>query len=119
MITLHWLAAVLALILGAVQLLTPKGDRRHRKVGWAWVLAMATTAVSSFWIHGFLPIVGPFSPIHLLSVWVLFCLIMAVVAARRRRLRMHRGFTIGAYLGLVGAGLGALAPGRLISGWLF
>ncbi|MGI9576513.1 DUF2306 domain-containing protein [Alloalcanivorax xenomutans] len=119
MITLHWLSALVALLLGAVQLAAPKGGGSHRGLGWAWILAMTATALSSFWIHSFLPLVGSFGPIHLLSVWVLFCLVMAVVAARHRRIRSHRRFTVGAYLGLVGAGLGALAPGRLISGWLF
>ncbi len=47
------------------------------------------------------------------------CLVISMLAVRRRRLDTHRNFLVGAYLGLVGAGLGTLAPGRLISGWLF
>ena len=116
---IHLVAALWALVFGAVQLLSAKGSRRHRWLGWSWVLAMVVTAVSSFWLSGGLALLGPFSVIHLLSVWTLVCLVISMLAVRHRRLDTHRNFLVGAYLGLVGAGLGALAPGRLISGWLF
>ncbi|MHB0777625.1 DUF2306 domain-containing protein [Halomonas sp. WWR20] len=116
---IHLVAALWALTFGAVQLLSAKGSRQHRWLGWSWMLAMVITAVSSFWLHGDLAILGPFSVIHLLSLWILACVVISLLAVRRRRLNVHRKFMIGAYLGLLGAGLGTLAPGRLISGWLF
>lgn len=116
---IHLVAALWGLVFGAVQLMSPKGSKQHRWVGWSWVLAMVITAVSSFWLSGSLALLGPFSVIHLLSVWILVCLVISMLAVRRRRLNTHRDFLVGAYLGLVGAGLGTLAPGRLISGWLF
>jgi uncharacterized membrane protein len=36
-----------------------------------------------------------------------------------RQRRAHRGFMIGTFLGLAGAGLGALAPGRMLYAFLF
>ena len=116
---IHLLAALWALVFGAVQLAAAKGSRRPRWLGWSWMLAMVITAVSSFWLHGDLALLGPFSVIHLLSVWILVCVAISLLAIRRRHLSTHRNFLIGAYLGLLGAGLGALAPGRLVSGWLF
>ncbi|KAF0808533.1 transmembrane protein [Alcanivorax xiamenensis] len=119
MITVHWVAALIALLFGAVQLAAQKGGGQHRLLGRIWILAMAVTALSSFGIHSFLPILGTFGPVHLLSVWILICLALSLIAARQRRIERHKRFTVGAYLGLVGAGLGALAPDRLIGGWLF
>lgn len=74
---------------------------------------MAVSAVSSFWLGGgVLPVVAHFGPIHLLSIWMVISLIAAVVAIRRGRIRAHQGWMTGAYLGLVGAFIGTLAPGR-------
>lgn len=101
---IHLFAALWGLVFGAVQLLSAKGSRRHRWLGWSWVLAMVVTAVSSFWLSGSLALLGPFSVIHLLSVWILVCLVISMLAVRRRRLNTHRDFLVGAYLGLVGAG---------------
>jgi uncharacterized membrane protein len=76
---------------------------------------MLVVAASSFWITG---IAGPgrFSVIHLLSVFTIAMLALAVWAIRSGRVRTHRFTMIGIFAGgLIGAGAGALAPGRLIS----
>lgn len=65
-VQMHTLAAVFALVVGALQFFLPKGTRRHRSVGWVWVLLMAVVAISSFFIHS-MRWVGPFGPIHLLA----------------------------------------------------
>ncbi|WP_141441205.1 DUF2306 domain-containing protein [Vreelandella titanicae] len=114
--TLHLYASLLALGLGAILLLSPKGTMLHRILGSTWVLAMAFSALSSFWFGGgVLPLIGHFGPIHLLSLWVLVALAVAVVAILKGRVEQHRGWMIGAYLGLVGAFVGSLAPGRWIA----
>lgn len=114
--TLHLYASLLALGLGAILLLSPKGTMLHRMLGSTWVLAMAFSALSSFWFGGgVLPIMGHFGPIHLLSLWVLVALAVAVVAIFKGRVEQHRGWMVGAYLGLVGAFVGSLAPGRWIA----
>ncbi len=64
-------------------------------------------------------IIWGFGPIHLLSLWILVCVAAAVYSARVGNLRIHKGFTVGAYCGVVGAGLGALAPGRMLNQALF
>ncbi|MFJ5537351.1 DUF2306 domain-containing protein [Vreelandella titanicae] len=114
--TLHLYASLLALGLGAILLLSPKGTMLHRILGSTWVLVMAFSALSSFWFGGgVLPLIGHFGPIHLLSLWVLVALAVAVVAIFKGRVEQHRGWMVGAYLGLVGAFVGSLAPGRWIA----
>jgi uncharacterized membrane protein len=111
MVPLHLAAALLALVLGSVVLTLPKGTRRHKLLGRLWVGLMVLVAVSSFWIG--------FSWIHLLSIWTLISLACAIWFIRRGNVRAHRGFMIGTFLGLAGAGLGALAPGRMLYLFLF
>ena len=115
---IHLAAVVPAVAIGATQLLMTKGTRIHKSLGWIWVLSMAVVAVSSFWIME-LSKDGGFSVIHLLSVWVLISLACGIWFIRRGNVRAHRGFMVGTLLGLAGAGLGALAPGRFLAKLLF
>jgi uncharacterized membrane protein len=112
-IAIHLAAVAPALLLGIFQLATKKGTPLHKALGWLWAVAMAVVAVSSFWIVGF-DKAGGFSIIHLLSIWTLVSLVLAIWFIRRGNVRAHKGFMIGVFLGLVGAGLGALAPGRTL-----
>jgi uncharacterized membrane protein len=113
-IQLHAFAAMGAFALGAVQLAAPKGTLPHRTVGWIWVALMLTVAVSSFWIHD-LRMVGPFSPIHLLSILTLFTVPLAVLAARRHKVVTHRKAMTSIFLGaLVIAGFFTFMPGRIM-----
>jgi uncharacterized membrane protein len=113
-IQLHASAAIVAFVLGIVQLAAPKGTIPHRIIGWTWSLLMVTIAVSSFWIHD-LRIVGPFGPIHLLSIFTLVMLPLAILHARRHRVDRHRRAMISIFFGaLVIAGLFTLLPGRIM-----
>jgi hypothetical protein len=49
-VQLHIAAALTALLLGTVQLVGIKGTGLHRLIGWTWVVAMVTVAVSSLFI---------------------------------------------------------------------
>jgi uncharacterized membrane protein len=112
-IKLHIAAALVALGIGIVQLIGVKGTGVHRVLGWTWVAAMATTAVSSLFIRGLNH--GSFSFIHLLSGWVIIALPMALFAVRRGNIRMHARFMTGLFVGgLVIAGLLTFIPGRLM-----
>ena len=118
-IQLHAFAAMAAFALGVVQLAAPKGTLPHRTLGWVWVVLLATIAISSFWIHGY-RMFGPFSPIHLLSIFTLIMLPIAVLAARRHNVVRHRRIMIGIFLGaLVIAGLFTFVPGRIMHAVLF
>ena len=80
-IPVHAIAALVAMVLGGLQLWGPKGTQNHRTLGYIWVGLMAIVAFSGFFIH-VLKLVGPFSSIHLLSVLTLASLWYAIRAAR-------------------------------------
>src|SRR5882757_11263418 len=88
-IPLHAFAAMAAFVLGVVQLAAPKGTLPHRTLGWIWVLLMTVVAASSFWIHQ-IRLFGPWSPIHLLSIFSPIMLVLAVWYARRHKVRGHK-----------------------------
>jgi len=112
-IKLHLFAVLLAFAIGVALLIGVKGRAFHRTLGWVWVVAMMTGAVSSLFIriinHGAL------SYIHLLAGWTIVALPMAVFAARTHRVKAHARFMTGLFTGgLILAGLLAFLPGRLM-----
>ncbi|WP_299151663.1 DUF2306 domain-containing protein [uncultured Tateyamaria sp.] len=119
MITAHAFAALAALVLGLSQLVLIKAGLRHKVVGYLWLSLMAVVAISSFWISDF-AWVGPFGPIHLLSVYTLFSLFFGLRAARARNFETHRQYMRSlVFVALIGAGLFTLLPGRIMNAVLF
>jgi uncharacterized membrane protein len=113
-IQLHAFAAMSAFVLGIVQLSAPKGTLPHRTIGGVWVALMVVVSMSSFWIHE-LRLWGPWSPIHLLSIFTLVTLPLAVWAAHRHAVDRHRRAMTAIFFGaLVVAGLFTLLPGRIL-----
>jgi uncharacterized membrane protein len=108
---IHLAAVVPAVGIGVWQLAARKGTRPHKLLGWIWVLAMAVAAISSFWVSK----AGGFSVIHLLSVFVLFNLVSSIWYIRQGNVRAHKKFMVGTLIGLAGAGIGALMPGRFLA----
>jgi uncharacterized membrane protein len=118
-IPLHAVAAMTAFVLGIVQLAAPKGTLPHRTIGWLWVGLMLTVAASSFWIHQ-IRLSGPWSPIHLLSIFTLITLPLGVWMAHRHRVADHRRIMVSIFSGaLVIAGLFTLLPGRIMHDVVF
>ena len=118
-IPLHAFAAMAAFALGIVQFAAPKGTLPHRTLGWIWVILMATVAISSFWIHQ-IRLLGPWSPIHFLSIFTLIVLPIAVWRARHHRVADHRRIMIFIFAGaLVVAGLFTFVPGRVMHAVVF
>lgn len=115
-IWIHLIAALAALALGIAVFAMPKGTSVHKAMGRTWVALMLTVAVSSFWITG---LADGFSVIHILSVVTIVSLGAAVWHIRRGNRRAHMGFMIGSFMGLIGAGAGTLAPGRIVASWLY
>ncbi|HUC48698.1 MAG TPA: DUF2306 domain-containing protein [Xanthobacteraceae bacterium] len=113
-IQIHAFTAMAAFALGVAQLAAPKGTLPHRTLGWVWVTLMLVVCISSFFIHQ-LRMWGQWSPIHLLAVYTLIMLPLAVLAAHRHEVTRHRGRMIGLFVGaLVLAGLFTLWPGRIM-----
>jgi uncharacterized membrane protein len=118
-IPLHAFAAMAAFVLGVVQLAAPKGTLPQRALGWIWVALMMVVALSSFWIHQ-IRLVGPWSPIHLLSIFVLLVVPLGVWRAHRHQVADHRRIMILIFSGaLVIAGLFTLLPGRIMHAVVF
>jgi uncharacterized membrane protein len=110
----HAYAAFAAIGLGATQLAAPKGTMPHRFVGWVWTTLMLAVVLTSFFIHT-IRTIGPFSPIHFLSLFTLITVPLAVYAARRGCASQHRSAMIWIYsLALVVTGLFTLWPGRIM-----
>jgi uncharacterized membrane protein len=113
-IQLHAFSAMAAFVLGVIQLAAPKGTLPHRTLGWIWVTLMLVVSISAFFIHQ-LRLWGEWSPIHLLAIFTLVMLPVAVLAAHRHNVVRHRRAMIGLFAGaLVIAGLFTLVPGRIM-----
>lgn len=118
-IQIHVGAALAAVLLGAAAWARRSRDSLHRLFGYAWVVAMAVTAISAAFIFT-LHIVGPFSPIHLLIPVVLAALWRGVAHARGGRIDAHRSVMTGLYVQALGiAGLFTLLPDRILGRVLF
>jgi len=118
-IQVHAFAALAAFALGAVQLAAPKGTIPHRLFGWLWAGLMLAVVLSSFLIHQ-IRLWGPWSPIHLLSVFTLVMLPLAVWRARQHDVRRHQRAMAGLFVGaLVIAGIFTFMPGRIMHAVLF
>lgn len=117
MVQVHAASAAVALAFGGIQLLRARRDVVHRRIGWAWFVAMGLAVATSFFIRSLAkngPVAG-FSPIHLLSVLSLVSMLAAILYARRGDVRRHRLVMILLFwLGLVLPGLFTLLPGRVM-----
>jgi uncharacterized membrane protein len=114
-IHVHLAAALAAVVLGLLIFLLHKGTTTHKALGRAWVALMLTTSLTSFFIQAR----GQFSWIHVLSVVVLVSLSVAVVAARRGHVRLHKICMVSTFSGLVVAGVFTLLPYRMLGQLVF
>ncbi len=113
----HLLFAMLAFGLGAIQLVSTKGTRIHRLLGYIWIVAMIIICVTSFKIKEVMPtgMFGGYSPIHLLSIFVLVQLARGIYFAKTKDIKRHRQCMMYTYIGgLVIAGVFTFMPGRLL-----
>ena len=108
------MAAMIAIILGAAQFYMKKGGVIHKLLGRIWVGLMLIVAVSSFFIHK-INLWGAYSPIHLLSLWTIFSLGLAIYFVRVGNIKRHKQVMIALYgFALILTGLFTLTPGRVM-----
>lgn len=113
-IPLHAVAAMAAIILGGVQFYMKKGGILHKLAGRTWIGLMVVVSVSSFFIHK-IELWGAYSPIHLLSVWTIFSLGLAIYYVRVGNIKRHKQVMIALYgFALLLTGLFTLMPGRVM-----
>jgi uncharacterized membrane protein len=113
-VQVHAVVALCLVILTLVLFSFKRGSRLHRILGWIWVIAMGCVAISSFWISTIQQF-GPFSLIHLLSVFTLASLVINVHAARMHNVKAHqRGMKSLVFGALLVAGAFTIFPGRIM-----
>jgi uncharacterized membrane protein len=111
-IKLHVAFVLPALVLGPVNLFRARRDRWHKLIGRVWVVSMLGLALSSMFIHT-IRLIGPFSPIHILSVLTFVGVFRAIHAVRRGDVQSHRRIMRALYaIALIGAGVFTFLPGR-------
>lgn len=62
----HLLSALIAMVLGAAVLLLNKGTRRHKQVGYGYVVAMILVNATAFMIY---QLYGRFGPFHVAALF--------------------------------------------------
>ena len=113
-IPVHAIMAIIAVILGGIQLSMKKGGTIHKLLGRIWVGIMMFVAISSFFIHE-IKLWGAYSPIHLLSLWTIFILGVGVYYARVGNIKRHKQVMIATYFfALILTGFFTLMPGRVM-----
>jgi len=114
-IQIHTIGATLAFLLGPLIFYGRKGTRLHKNLGKLWVLAMAMAIFSSAFIWQ-VKMVGPFSPIHILTVLGAWGLVSGINHARKGRISQHQASMKALYVWALGvAGLFTFMPGRVMS----
>lgn len=116
----HTAAAVGALLAGALVLVTRKGTRRHRQLGWAYVGSMLTLNLTALFIYRLFGRFGAFHVGAVLSLVTVVAGTVAVLGARRSRgghdlaararaLEKHYLWMTWSYVGLAAAAVSELA----------
>ncbi len=112
LIQIHAYAATLSFCLGPFALLRKRRDIWHKAAGYVWVAAMYSAAISSMFFSQ-TPRIGPFSPIHILSVITFLGLTYALRAAILRNTIAHGRAMRALYAqALIIPGVFTFLPGR-------
>jgi len=112
-VQLHVAAAVLALFVGAVIFLLPKGTGYHKLLGWTWVSSMIIVAATS--IAMIADLRTGINALHVFTAITVISLWSALTGIRRGDVKRHAGSMIGLYVGgLIIAGAFAFIPGRVM-----
>jgi uncharacterized membrane protein len=115
----HVITALVAVIIGGIQLISTKGTRQHQVLGYLWVSMMMYVSISSFFISE-IQLWGTFSPIHLLSAWTVITLCTGIYFARTGNIKAHQlNMQLLYGLALILTGLFTLLPNRVMGQMLF
>ena len=110
-VKIHWVAAMLALLLGVIMLMRKKGTDSHKLIGSGFIAIMIVTAISSFFIreinNGAMSWIHIFIPITFFASWE------AIHHIRKGNVKRHKRAVIGMFFGaLLIPGLFTFLPGR-------
>lgn len=124
-VQIHWIAALVTMLLGIAIFIRKKGDATHRMTGRLYVAAMVVTAISAFFIRNITDqqptsLLKGFSFIHLLIPYTLISLVMAIRAIRQGRVNDHKKGMIMTFIGaIIIAGSFTFLPGRHMHTFFF
>lgn len=117
---LHMIAAVPAILVGPFVLFRRKVDRRHKVLGYIWLMSMVALAVMGLFIPSEMAILGYFGPLHAFSILTLYSVVMGIRYARMGNIAAHRATLRGLWFGGIGgAGLMQFLPGRTVHQMVF
>ena len=109
----HIIAALVVTTIGLVVISLPKGSALHKVLGWTWVIAVAATAGTSFFVTGLNG--EPLSIIHALSGWTMVALPLGIYAIKRGDIGGHRRTMTGLFFGgVLVAGAPTFIPGHFM-----
>ena len=118
-IPLHAIVAMIAIILGGIQFYMKKGGATHKLLGRVWVGLMLIVSFSSFFIHE-IKLWGAYSPIHLVSLWTIFSVGLAIYFVRVGKIKRHKQAMLALYVfALIITGFFTLLPGRTMNQVVF
>lgn len=117
---IHTVAAVGALVAGAAVLLTRKGTRRHRQLGWTYVVSMLLLNATALMIYR---LFGRFGPFHAGAIFSFVTVVAGTAAAlgarrartsrdtvaRARAMERHYQWMTWSYVGLAAAAVSEIA----------
>lgn len=124
LVQVHLVSMMLVMALTVPMLTRPKGTRSHGRLGWIWAGLMLANALATLCFNaGSSRVGGVFagdvSPIHAISLFVIFSVPAAIIKARRHDRAGHEGNIRGLVIGsLLVAGLFTLPFGRTLGRWL-
>lgn len=109
--TIHFAMALAAIVSGLVVLLLPKGNQRHRLVGWAYAASMLGLNGTAFMLYR---LFGHFGPFHVAAVVSLLTVLAGVATARFRKpkgnwMLGHAYWMTWSYVGLLAAAVSEIA----------
>jgi uncharacterized membrane protein len=109
----HVAGAMLALVVGMLIFLLPKGTGFHRLLGWTWVSSMIIVAATS--VAMIVDFGNGVNALHVFTAITVVSLWGGLAGIRRGNVRQHAASMTGLYVGgLIVAGLFAFIPGRMM-----
>lgn len=99
----HLIAALLAIVIGTLVILSQKGTRKHRWFGRAYVGMMVAVNVTALLLY---ELFGGFGLFHWMALFSLLSLLVGYFSARLHRpgwKAQHAYFMSGSYVGLIAA----------------
>jgi len=98
----HLVAALLAMVFGALVLVRPKGTLQHRRLGRVYVACMLVLNATAFGLYRLFGTFGPFHGAAVVSLLTLFAAMRAIRGRplTARRIELHLIFMYWSVLGL-------------------